>query len=347
MLLRAISFIVLATAVVVARAQPAEQTPMLDFIPDLSDASHAKAAMEPQVPALVLPPSKEQQSAPPASASASASIPPPPVNLLSGTDSTLTDRESAHVALARRWIDGPRDASREQAAPGSNGALIFRYGGAMPSVVCAVGYICDIALQPGEIVNTVSIGDPVRWKVTPASSGAGANEVTHVVIKPSDIGLATNLLITTDRRTYALKLVSRRDDYMPSVAFSYPEDEAAAWAALAARREQHRAANVLPDTGQQVSELDFGYRLTGDKPVWRPVRVYSDGAKTYIQFPRAMQTAESPALVAIGADKAEQMVNYRVVGDRYVVDKVLDQALLLSGVGRKQVRVKIERRAES
>lgn len=272
--------------------------------------------------------------------------PPPPVNLLSGNDSTLTSRESANVATAKRWVDGPRDVSRDLASQGTNGTVVFRFGATMPSIVCAPLYVCDIALQPGETVTTIQAGDSVRWKVTPATSGSEPMLITHAVIKPTDIGLTTNLLITTDRRTYSLKLVSRKDDYMPSVSFSYPEDEAAQWAAIAQRRSEQRAATVIPETGQNVAALDFGYRVTGATPLWRPQRVYSDGIKTYIQFPKAMQADEAPALVAIGADKKEQMVNYRLSGNAYVVDKVLDRAMLVSGAGRKQVRVNIERRED-
>jgi type IV secretion system protein VirB9 len=261
--------------------------------------------------------------------------PPPPVNLLSGNDSTLTSRESANVATAKRWVDGPRDVSRDLASQGTNGTVVFRFGATMPSIVCAPLYVCDIALQPGETVTTIQAGDSVRWKVTPATSGSEPMLITHAVIKPTDIGLTTNLLITTDRRTYSLKLVSRKDDYMPSVSFSYPEDEAAQWAAIAQRHLEQRAATVIPETGQNVAALDFGYRVTGATPLWRPQRVYSDGIKTYIQFPKAMQADEAPALVAIGADKKEQMVNYRLSGNAYVVDKVLDRAMLVSGAGRR------------
>jgi type IV secretory pathway VirB9-like protein len=34
--------------------------------------------------------------------------------------------------------------------------------------------VCDIELQPGEIVRDVLVGDTVRWKVEPATSGAPA-----------------------------------------------------------------------------------------------------------------------------------------------------------------------------
>ncbi|QCG94493.1 hypothetical protein E6C67_11235 [Azospirillum sp. TSA2s] len=80
------------------------------------------------------------------------------------------------------------------------------------------------------------------------------------------------------------------------------------------------------------------------KVLWfHPERVYTDGRKTYIQFPSEMRYDESPALVAIGADDKEQLVNYRASGDRYVVDKVLRHAALISGVGGDQTKVEILR----
>lgn len=276
---------------------------------------------------------------------AAVMTPPPPVNLFSGTDSTLTLREEANLASARRFLDGS-SALADAGAAGIDGSVVFRFGGVMPTIVCAPLYVCNLGLQAGETVNTVQVGDPVRWKVTPALSGRGESQVTHVSVKPLDIGLATNLIVTTDRRAYLLKLVSRKDDWMPSITFSYPEDEAAQWAAIAAQREAEVAATIIPDTGQNLADLDFGYRIRGDEPAWRPVRVYTDGMKTFIQFPRAARADELPALVGVGADDREQIVNFRLAGDRFVVDQVLSRAWLVAGVGRNQVRVKIERTGE-
>jgi type IV secretory pathway VirB9-like protein len=54
-----------------------------------------------------------------------------------------------------------------------------------------------------------------------------------------------------------------------------------------------------------------------------------------------MSTNDAPALL-IASGGGTQMVNYRVVdGDCYVVDRLFDKAILLSGVGREQDRVTI------
>ncbi len=40
----------------------------------------------------------------------------------------------------------------------------------------------------------------------------------------------------------------------------------------------------------------------------------------------------------VAAGSGSQMVNYRVRGNYYVVDRLFDQAVLVSGVGRQQDR---------
>ena len=54
----------------------------------------------------------------------------------------------------------------------------------------------------------------------------------------------------------------------------------------------------------------------------------------------ACQPCASAALMVAAGDGSE-MVNYRIRGDYYIVDKLFDQAVLVSGVGREQDRVSI------
>ena len=50
------------------------------------------------------------------------------------------------------------------------------------------------------------------------------------------------------------------------------------------------------------TQFDFGYEISGDNPPWRPLRVYSDGVKTYILFPPNVGSSELPALTEIEDD---------------------------------------------
>ena len=267
---------------------------------------------------------------------------PPPVRLVSPS-APLNAKEERAVSLARRWAN-----RNEMPHVGEDGVVRFMFGATLPTAVCAPLQVCDLALQPGEIVNNVNVGDKVRWNVSPGMSGSPAGQVTHLIIKPTDAGLVSSMTIETNRRTYAIKLVSTQHAWMPLIAFDYPDDVQRQWSAYQQNVAWGAAASTLP-TGENVANLDFGFRLSGDRPAWRPLRVYTDGAKTYIQFPQTMAFGSAPALVGLDNDSrwfsgpSQQMVNYRIAGDRYVVDQVLDRAELVSGVGAGQTRVTITR----
>jgi type IV secretion system protein VirB9 len=262
------------------------------------------------------------------------------------TNPTLTPQEKAGLDISRKWIAKSGDGIKPVA--GEDGTVRFVFGATQPSIVCAVMQICDVELQPGEQVSSVNLGDSVRWLVEPAVSGGGAQAVEHLIIKPLDVGLDTSLVVTTDLRTYHLRLRSHRTEYMPRVAFVYPEDAAAKWAALKRTEAAERKANTIPQTGEYLGNLDFGYRLSGRAP-WKPTRVYNDGSKTIIEMPQAMTQTEAPTLLVVRDSGSlfkkdeELMVNYRLQGHRYVVDTLFDKAVLVAGTGSNQKKIVIER----
>lgn len=263
------------------------------------------------------------------------------------TNPKLTAQERAALAIAKRWEAG--SASGIQPVAGSGGAIKFVYGVQQPSIVCAVLQVCDVALQAGEQVNSINLGDTARWTVEPAITGSGATEIQHLIIKPMDVGLETSLVVTTNRRSYHFRLRSHRTEYMPQVSFTYPEDAQVKWDAMQRREKQERTDNTLPATGEYLGDLTFDYDLSGSAS-WKPVRVYNDGRKTVIEMPGAMQQTEAPTLLVVRkeggmfADDETVLVNYRVQGNRYIVDTVFDRAILIAGVGSSQDRVTIVRR---
>lgn len=54
---------------------------------------------------------------------------------------------------------------------------------------------------------------------------AKAKTTSVIVLKPQEPGLDTNLLITTDRRAYYIRMVSKSQEYVARAAFSYPEED--------------------------------------------------------------------------------------------------------------------------
>ena len=268
---------------------------------------------------------------------------PPHITVVS--PSAPLDAKEAHgAALARRWQN-----RRQMPVTGEDGVVRYLYGATMPSVVCAPLMVCAQELQPGEVVQPpVTLGDNVRWKVMPGMAGDGAMRTTLVLIKPTDAGLVTNMVLSTNRRVYTIKLVSTQKQWMPRVAFNYPDDAQAAWGAYQLNASFGAGATTMA-TGENAADLDFGFRLSGDSPTWKPVRVYTDGLKTFIEFTPSAMRAEAPTLVALADDggwlskPSTQFVNYRQMGNRFVVDSVLSKAALVSGVGSGETRVTITR----
>ncbi len=226
--------------------------------------------------------------------------------------------------------------------------VLYPYGhGAAPLVDCAPLRTTDIQLQPGATITDVAMGDTERWMATPASSGEPANPTPHLAIKPQASGIATNLTIYTTRHIYHLQLRARAGHAMQEVEFYYPDeledamdraDQAAAQAKAASARTMDP---VSPVAAVDPAQLNFSYTLAGPQVPWRPIRAFDDGTHVYLQMPASMKSSEAPALL-IAAGNGSQMVNYRVRGDYYVIDRLFDQAVLVSGVGRQQDRVTIQ-----
>lgn len=241
---------------------------------------------------------------------------------------------------ARRVRTANHEATLEpQARAFINAAQIYPFSdGALYRLYAAPELVTDIALQTGETIISVAAGDTARWVVGDTTSGTGDAKRVHILVKPFIAGLTTNLVITTDRRTYHLQLESTATTAMSALSWTYPQDEL-----LAIKRaaDQQRAATPVV-SGLAVEQLNFGYAITGDRPNWRPLRAFDDGRQTFIEFPPSLAVGEAPPLFVVGPKGDAQLVNYRVSGRFYVVDRLFDVAELRLGE-KKQAVVRITR----
>jgi len=230
-------------------------------------------------------------------------------------------------------------------SPGHDGRVIYTFGAGLAMLVCAPLRICILELQPGEKLNgEPQIGDSLRWQITPAAYGTGADGTPIIVVKPTAPGLDTNLLVTTDRRAYYLRLLSKPEDYVSRVAFVYPpEDNNRRWQEhmLAERSRQAEKTELLPAL-VTAERLNFSYDIHGGNEHIRPLRVFDDGEKTYLQMPAEMKNREAPVLLIVGNDGKGEVTNYRVQRQTYIVDRLFDRANLVLGAGKKNKGLKVE-----
>ena len=220
-----------------------------------------------------------------------------------------------------------------------NAIQIYPYTrGALYQVYTAPEQVTDIALQPGEELMSVSAGDTVRWVLGDTVSGAGDHAQVHILVKPIQAGLKTNLIITTSRRAYHLELHAFRETYMAAVSWRYSDQPLVRRSPVAKTSGEKSAAPL----GLQLDRLRFRYEISGDKPHWRPSSVFDDGRKVYIQFPARLDQGEAPPLFVVGRDGKSQLVNYRMRDNYYVVDRLFAMAELRLGEKNQDV-VRIER----
>lgn len=206
--------------------------------------------------------------------------------------------------------------------------------GALYQVYAAPGQITTIALEPGERLagtGPIAAGDTARWIIGDTESGAGRATRVLVLVKPARPDISTNLVISTDRRTYLIELNASEETWMPAISWAYPRTP-----------ERPRAAPATPRI-LPAHARNHRYGLQGDSPPWRPVSVFDDGRRVYVVFPPGIAQGEMPPLFVLGTDGELEIVNSRIHGNVLIVDRLFGAAELRLGRGPRQEVVRILR----
>ena len=216
--------------------------------------------------------------------------------------------------------------------------------GVVYTALASPGFVTTVALAPGEKLLTAAAGDTARWIVQSVEAGSGTSAQTLLLLKPRKGALATNLVITTDQRIYTLDLASTdAPTYHTMIAWHYPFGDVVMIRNQVAQQQTQAQsiAQATVATGLDLSKANFNYLIVRQKqvpaPPWCPLRAFDDGRKTYIQFPPKVTVTESPPLFILGSKGDTQLVNYRVKGEWYIVDRLFDKAELRIGLNPQTV----------
>lgn len=226
----------------------------------------------------------------------------------------------------------------------ANGFVTFAYSpDNRPIIACAPLHLCVVQLEHGEQINNIELGDSAHWMVSTALIGSQSNGSYQIAIKPKLFDTATDMVITTNRRTYNIGLVSQKGQTTHVASFYYPEETL-----QAANRQFHhihnnmlKQATVYQNTKMNLSNLNFDYVLRGSQTAWAPMRVFDDGDKTFIQMPPISERMDLPVLYIL-KNKKMALVNYRYKRPYYIVDGLFAKAYLISGKGENQQRIEID-----
>jgi len=259
---------------------------------------------------------------------------------------------------------GVREATQQYATTGKapilerSDSVVYPFGESQPVLQCTPLRACDVELEAGEVVHGVALGDTERWISSPLYSGDPDALVPHVVVKPRDYGISTNMIVTTTRRTYHLNLVApakgkaeeTEGAYLRRVRFYYPGDVVEQWSDAAqleaARANRQSEATIASLTGaMNPGRMNFDYELSGGRLTgFRPSTIFDDGHHTYIQLPSGTAAVDAPAFLARTQSGDEAILNYRMNGSWIIVDGLFERGELVTGVGRSRKTVKITNR---
>lgn len=204
--------------------------------------------------------------------------------------------------------------------------------------------ITDFRLRPGEqIAGTPIVGNAADWQFSMGTSIEDGTTIQHIFIRPLKSGLDTSMVILTNERTYYFRLASFENQYMTGVRFRYPQPLSDGTFLI----EDYADAmdSSIADYQFDISQADYDYGMRSrGNPEWKPVTVFSDDVKTYIQFPVTMSNSDQLPSAYIMRDGEEALVNFRYFGNLMQIDSVIneDQEIVLK-TGQRQ-RVEIYRR---
>ena len=173
-----------------------------------------------------------------------------------------------------------------------------------------------------------------RWRRATARTGSSDGEREVIYIKPTSIGLKTNLIINTDKRTYQINLISDKNLYNPLIKWQYPDDE------MVKQIKIQNDLKVKEENEEKIDmdNLNYDYTLSTNKYRFSPSQVFDDGKKTIIILKENLQ--ELPVLYILDDSKEGYVVNYRIKGQgkQLIVDRLFDKAELV--LDRKKVIIK-------
>ena len=195
-------------------------------------------------------------------------------------------------------------------------------------IVAHFGFVSTIQFAKGERVDSVQLGDHVSWQVDRLKRGDMLS-----VVPIENGGAFTNMLVTTNRRVYSFEMTARHAPYVedPSLTYLYRFDYPMTAEEFAQSRSRASGIDDVLARNDEIGGrgLNMAYRASGPKRL-KPVRMFDDGAKTYLAFTTG---APRPAAFAVGSDRSESVVNTSTLPDGTLVIHSVKARFTLRGAG--------------
>ncbi len=202
-------------------------------------------------------------------------------------------------------------------------------------VQCSPLHLCVLQLEQGEKINNIDVGDSINWLVSTSSVGTAETGSYQITIKPKSIELATDMVITTTKRTYNVGLISREGATTRIMSFYYPEDTLKK-SLQNLENNNHSNEVITASPNINLDKVNFHYDIAAERYAICPDRIFDDGVHTLIEMPQDIEQNNLPVLYLENNGKTE-LVNYRYKHPYYVIDSVIQRAALISSNNKKVI----------
>lgn len=198
-----------------------------------------------------------------------------------------------------------------------------------------IGVATLIQLENGEEISDenstgAGLGDLKAWEVNLRGN--------NIFIKPKANNPDTNMVIVSNKRTYALHLktaTQSKAGYI--VRFTYPDTQFAQEqeALKHSLAIQNKLASANGESSKNIGKVNVkGYFMRGDNQL-APKKMWDDGRFTYLQYPNSK---DLPAVYRILPDGKEMLVNTHVENDTMVLQETAKGYMLRLGQSVLEVR---------
>lgn len=165
-------------------------------------------------------------------------------------------------------------------------------------VYASPDFLTTFELAPDEEVTFLAGGDTENWQIEEAKGGA--KNTTFVFIKPLEEDLNTNLIITTNKRLYNIKINSTLNEYNSLVKWNYPETT-----------EMIKFSdNSIQTSAVTADRINMDYSISNNTYSFAPDKIFDDGSKTYFKMKKNMP--EMPVIFMKGDDGEYSQVPFDV-----------------------------------
>ena len=182
-----------------------------------------------------------------------------------------------------------------------------------------VGAATHIKFGKGEVIKDMAMGNSKAWEII--------DRENSIYLKPKlEKGANTNLMVVTDKRSYAfdLKLVPKNAKVAYRVEFTYPSEDAKAAEKRFSDNFIERSFNLNPS----IVNSNYTMQLGKNSDSIKPVMAYDDSRFTYIKFER---NKDMPVIYKVEDDKSETLINHHVKENYYVLHGVYKQLSIRAG----------------